>query len=168
MRWAQFPRFATAAAAATVVAVVALAGCFETTNQCQQDFDCDYDNVCANTHTCVSPNDVHRIAVRWTVRGNPATAETCMGIASLEITIVDDGASLTSTYAPVPCMTGIFTFDKLPLGFNRLTLTVFEVGGGSEQHAEDIIERQDIQVDLGLGSLPVDAGVIDAAPPPPP
>jgi hypothetical protein len=159
MRWAQFPRFATAAATVTLVALVGAAGCFTSGNQCQQDYDCGGGDVCANTHECVGAGDVHRIAVRWTVRGNPASETTCAGIASLEITIVDDVSSATTGYAPVPCPTGIFTFDKLPVGFNRLTLNVNGTDGATESFNANIADGTDILFDLGLGSLPVDAGV---------
>lgn len=159
MRWAQFPRFVTVTAAATLVAVAASAGCFETSNTCQRDFDCNGGSVCANTRECAAASDVHRVAVRWSVRGNPAGVDTCAGIANLELDIFDDVSGATSGYAPVPCQLGMFTFDKLPLAFNRVTLTAYAVSGGSESFTATIYEGQDIQFDLGLGSLPVDAGL---------
>ncbi len=159
MRWAQFPRFTTGARFATLVVVVASAGCFETGNQCQRDFDCRGGDVCANTHECLGASEVYRVAVRWTVRGNPASATTCAGITSLEITVVDDASSTTSSYAPVPCEIGIFTFDKLPVGFNRLTLTAYGSDGLTESYPANIGDSAEVQFDLGIGTLPPDAGV---------
>src|SRR5688500_13416791 len=87
-----------------------LAGCLQRRAECVIDGDCDGGDVCANTHVCVTAAQVHRVVVRWTVAGNPASAATCAPIPELSLSVLDDDSSDRSDYAPVPCATGMFTF----------------------------------------------------------
>jgi hypothetical protein len=133
---------------ALLVATVALAGCgSDGSGTCMTDSQCGGD-VCARDGECLPASEIQSVKVTWTIRGQAASAMTCA--ASPSFLLQFDGYSYGDSfgYAPVPCMEGQFTMDKLPTRF--------------------------VQVDVGLdnagsflGSKPIDAsGVVafDLAP----
>ena len=153
--------------------VLPLAGC-PTGSECTTDFDCSGGTVCANTHDCLSPELVRRVAIRWTVRGNPADETTCAPIPNLDLAVFDTETDDQASYAPVPCAPGQFVFDKLPTQFDRVMLRVVN---GAETLMADIPSGApaDVLLDFTSGDLPapdaaplpdaneiVDAGVPDA------
>jgi hypothetical protein len=157
-----------------VVLVLPLAGC-PTGNQCTTDFDCSVGTVCANTHDCLSPELVRRVAIRWTVRDNPADEVTCGPIPNLDLAVFDRETDDQASYAPVPCAPGQFVFDKLPTQFDEVMLRV--VNGAETLMAEIPGGAGPAEVFLNFtsGDLPavdaapvpdatpiLDAGVIDA------
>jgi hypothetical protein len=154
--------------------VLPLAGC-PTGSECTTDFDCGGGLVCANTHDCLSPELVRRVAIRWTVRDNPADEITCAPIPNLDLAVFDSETDDQASYAPVPCAPGQFVFDKLPTQFDRVMLRVVN---GSETLMADIPSgagSADVLLNFTSGDLPApdaapvpdaaqvpDAGVIDA------
>jgi hypothetical protein len=147
------------------LAVLPLASCFGGGYECTTDFDCGAGSVCANTHDCLSPGSVQRVAVHWTVRGNRADDVTCAPIASLDLAVFDDESDDQASYAPVPCTSGQFVFDKLPSNFDRVLLRVID--GGETVEGRIPPGGGDVYLDLTTGALPdIDAGpVVDASPP---
>lgn len=151
-----------------------LAGC-PVGSQCTTDFDCSAGTVCANTHDCVSPELVHRVAIRWTILGNPADATTCAPIPNLDLAVFDSETDDQASYAPVPCATGQFVFDKLPIQFDRVLLRVVNGGETVEATIPGGAGATEVTLDFTSGDPPavdaapvpdatpdVDAGVIDA------
>lgn len=147
---------------AALAAVIALAGCPRGGDECVTDLDCGGGLVCANTHDCVGPGEVKRLVIRWTVLGFPASDTTCAPIPSLEVSVYDDDTADYANYAPVPCATGQFTFDKLPIGMDRMRLLVLATG---EMHEAAVPAGDgDLSFDLESGSVPPpDAALPDAA-----
>jgi hypothetical protein len=145
-----------AAAAAAALA----AGCPPTTDRCVQDVDCG-GAVCANTGECVAAHTVHRVQVRWTVGGAAADAFRCAPIAELSLTVHEEDTGDESTYAPVPCEVGQFTFAKLPRRFDRLRLRALATG---EVHWAWIDDADDVRISFDFETG--DRFVPDAAPGP--
>jgi hypothetical protein len=79
--------------------------------------------VCARDGVCVPANEVYTVHTTWTLNGQPASASTCMQAPDLEIDFTSssyDGYGYG--YAPVPCMEGEFTVDKLETYYNYVQL----------------------------------------------
>jgi hypothetical protein len=144
-----------------LVAVLPLAGC-PGGNECTTDFDCNAGYVCANTHDCLSPNLVHRVGIYWTVRGNPADEITCGPIPTLDLGVFDSQTDDQRSYAPVPCASGQFIFDKLPTQFDRVLLRVTNGAETVEAPIPDGPLSADVYLDFTVGDLPA----VDAAPVP--
>ena len=157
-----------------LVAVVPLAGC-PGGNECTTDFDCNAGYVCANTHDCLSPELVRRVAVYWTVRDNRADEVTCGPIPTLDLAVFDSETDDQASYAPVLCQYGQFVFDKLPIQFDRVLLRVTNGVETVEANIPSGAGPADIYLNFTEGDLPAvdaapvadanvvpDAGVIDA------
>jgi hypothetical protein len=95
-----------------------------TTHQhCQSDSSCTGGDVCARDGGCWSASKVYPAHVSWTLRGMPATRTTCEATPELEIgfyTAISGDNDLG--YAPVPCVAGKFSVDKLPNTFTGVKL----------------------------------------------
>ncbi|HVK89013.1 MAG TPA: hypothetical protein VM513_33060 [Kofleriaceae bacterium] len=101
-----------------------LAGCPSTTGgECLNDPDCEGSEVCGRDGTCASSSSVRQVTVMWTVNGAPATMTSCAAHPDLFVTF-HAGPGDTLGYAPVPCFTGQFNIDKLPLRFTSAELGV--------------------------------------------
>jgi hypothetical protein len=98
---------------------------------CQQDSDCNGTSgsdagsgngeVCARDGQCVPASEVQTVHTVWTVGGQPASTATCANNADLEI----DFSSTTGFgygYAPVPCVEGEFTVDKIETYYDYVQL----------------------------------------------
>jgi len=141
---------------------IAVAGCPVGGGECTLDSDCVGGDVCANTHDCRAAGAVTRLVIRWTLWGAPADASNCAGLGDLEITIRDrEEPANVASWSPVPCAAGRFTFDKLPVEYDRCEIHAPRTG---ESH-EDVIPAGggELTFDMTSGSVPVDAGVVDAA-----
>jgi hypothetical protein len=91
--------------------------------ECSVDRDCSGSEVCARDGACASPSSVRDVKATWTVRGMPATAESCAGHPDLYITFEGNpGESLG--FSPVPCLNGLFTVTKLPRTYTRVELGI--------------------------------------------
>lgn len=157
-----------------VLTMLPLAGC-PTGSECTTDFDCGSGYVCANTHDCLSPELVRRVAIRWTVLGNPADETTCGPIPNLDLAVFDSETDDQRSYAPVPCATGQFIFDKLPTQFDRILLRVVTGVETVEANIPGGAGPAEVFLNLTSGDPPavdaapiadaapiIDAGVIDA------
>jgi hypothetical protein len=91
---------------------------------CESDAACGTGNVCARDGECLASTDVRIIHVTWTVNGQPASASTCATSPGLDITFLGNGAEGTDQFgfAPVPCMEGKFTVDKMPTRYSEVAL----------------------------------------------
>jgi hypothetical protein len=91
---------------------------------CESDTACGTGNVCARDGECLAATDVRIIHVTWTVNGQPASASTCSTSPGLDITFLGNGAEGTDQFgfAPVPCMEGKFTVDKMPTRYAEVAL----------------------------------------------
>lgn len=98
-------------------------------NRCRSDSQCSSGQVCTRTHDCLPPDQVRTVHAEWTVRGMEASLQTCAAVRDLQITfLVGAGNSQPQSFAPVPCVQGKFTVDKLPVTYDRV-----ELGGTSGQ-----------------------------------
>lgn len=117
--------------------LLAVASCGVPGPECEADLDCGGGAVCANTRECYGAGAVHRVVVRW----SPAA---CAG--ELELSVFDDDSGDFAHYAPVLCSLGVFTFDKLPVHFDRVRLRQLE--GGSSGEAAIPADGGEVVVDL--------------------
>jgi len=119
---------------ALVALLVPLAGCpRQSDGVCDEDVDCDAPLVCARgDHLCVSESEVRFTRTEWTINGAPASIATCVGV-TLYIQFQSDLFEDDFGFAPVPCETGVFTVDKLPVRYRAVELGVD--GGGPRDRA---------------------------------
>jgi hypothetical protein len=93
----------------------------DVSGDCTSDDACRDGQVCARSGGCYPASQIRSIQVTWTLDGQPASAETCSGSQDLEIDFHgSDGGSLG--FAPVPCVAGKFSIDKLPVSFTSVRL----------------------------------------------
>jgi hypothetical protein len=103
-----------------LASLLLLAACPAPGPECGDGITCTADEVCANTHECYPPDQVHAVTVHWTIRGQPASATTCPD-PNLELSIQQFGADAL-TYSPVVCANGFFGFDKLPVDYDGVAV----------------------------------------------
>lgn len=93
----------------------------DVSGDCTRDDSCRNGEVCARSGGCYPASQIRSIQVTWTLDGMPASAETCGASQDLEIDFHGrDGGSLG--FAPVPCVAGKFSIDKLPVSFTSVRL----------------------------------------------
>ena len=124
-----------------------LAGCPTSGGECTLDVDCLEGDVCANTHVCLAPAAVHYVSIQWTIEGAAATVDTCAAIGDLSVTAEDsEYEDRRTSWFPVPCATGRFTADKLPVEYDRAIVTVDATGA---RYTADIpASGGDVVIDL--------------------
>ena len=88
------------------------------------DESCGTGNVCARDGECLAAGDVRIIHVAWTVNGQAAGTTSCAQFPNLDITFLGDSSNGTDQFgfAPVPCMEGKFTVDKMPKRYVEVAL----------------------------------------------
>ena len=101
------------------IAIVLLAACSHDGESCTVDGDCG-DDVCARTNVCAPKSQVWSVHVTWTVNGVPPTAASCASLDPLEIGFYSQTESIA--FAPVPCIAGLYSIDKLPIEMDEVTL----------------------------------------------
>jgi hypothetical protein len=117
-------------ALALALPALALVGCMErsggyypdpgpqpigTTGSCTMDADCGGGGqVCARDGGCYPSTEVRAAVVTWTLHGQPASTSTCANSNDLQLDFGDDANRYGFGFAPVPCVEGRFSIDKLP------------------------------------------------------
>lgn len=96
---------------------------------CHQDAECGTGDVCARDGECLPSDEVRVAHVTWTVNGQAADTATCGDDANLELDFYSGADSYG--YAPVPCVEGKFTVDKLPVWYSSVELSRAGDQGGS-------------------------------------
>jgi hypothetical protein len=86
----------------------------DTSNVCMFDTDCGAGNVCARDGGCYAASQVKSASVSWTLQGQPASQTTCASSTDLQLDFIDGAGRPGFGFAPVPCMEGRFSIDKLP------------------------------------------------------
>jgi hypothetical protein len=91
---------------------------------CTSDASCGTNQVCARDGECLASSEVRIIHVSWTVNGQPAGTGSCSQHPGLDITFIGNGAEGYDQFgfAPVPCMEGKFTVDKMPKRYAQVAL----------------------------------------------
>jgi hypothetical protein len=84
--------------------------------------DCPGDQVCARSSECLPADQVRRVSANWSVRGQAASATTCAPAPTLYLLFYSADPNDTFGYAPVPCVAGLFTIDKLPVRFTSVEI----------------------------------------------
>ncbi len=103
---------------------VLLTGCpANQTPECTQDRDCGTE-LCTRNGECHPASEVYAVKVTWTIRGAPASDNTCTETPDFYLQF--DAAAIDDVfgYAPVPCNAGQFSIDKLPARFTQVELGV--------------------------------------------
>ncbi len=115
---------------ALVLAAFLGSGCFTPVgdDSCRVDSDCG-DAVCTRIGECTS--QAYALRIHWTIRGQAANvAGACDGISELEVLVGDPSVAAEHGIRPVPCSSGSFFFDKLPLGYTQVGVSAFGNSGG--------------------------------------
>ena len=90
---------------------------------CRSDGDCSGGDVCARDGGCWAPSEVRPAHATWALRGKPASPTTCAAAPDLQIGFYAPSSSIDELgYAPVPCVQGKFSVDKLPVAYTRVRL----------------------------------------------
>ena len=89
---------------------------------CHQDTECGTGYVCARDGECMTPASVRIIHVTWTLKGQVASADTCKTAPPLELAFTDLSGAGQFGFAPVPCMEGKFTVDKMPIVYTGVQM----------------------------------------------
>lgn len=122
-----------ALALALCVAAVAAAGCLrdggrdgEGDGECARDADCDGE--CTRTNECVEAGTAIRVEVEWTIAGVAPSEESCAPIGELEVIFYEADEEVTN-YAPIPCLIGSSTYDKMPPRIDRVEMLAYSDDG---------------------------------------
>lgn len=109
-----------------VVLIALLSGCMGSPSggECHIDSDCGGSDVCARDMTCTAKSEVRSVTATWTVKGMPASVTSCGSHTDLFIQFLSSTATDELGYAPVPCMNGLFTIDKLPKRYFQVELGI--------------------------------------------
>jgi hypothetical protein len=98
---------------------------------CRTDRDCGGDFVCTRVGECASESSVYALRVEWTVHGlTTDQAGACTDVGDLELAITDPTTGGQHAVRPVPCIAGSFYFDRLPVGYTEVSMSVYAMGGG--------------------------------------
>jgi hypothetical protein len=111
-----------------VLVVPILAGCPVQGDECDEDFECEAGFVCARDHACLLPEEVRATTTTWTINGGPANTVVCDN-HDLFIRFENSANPQDDLgFRPVPCFTGQFVVDKLPVRFDNVELGVVDDG----------------------------------------
>jgi hypothetical protein len=108
-----------------------LAACFSGAGDdtCRIDRDCG-DLLCTRTGDCAAADGIYALRIEWTVNGQTTDqAGACTVIDELEVSVIDPSTDDAHTVRPVPCLSGSFFFDKLPLSFTEVAVTAYASSG---------------------------------------
>jgi hypothetical protein len=97
---------------------------------CRTDRDCG-DLVCTRVGECASSAGIYALRVEWTVHGlTTDQAGACSDVGDLELGVSDPTTGMQFAVRPVPCSAGLYFFDKLPVGYTEVSMSVYSTGGG--------------------------------------
>jgi hypothetical protein len=138
-------------AGVAAIALAALPACLDGGGErCRTDDQCG-NQVCTNVGECTPADSVVSAQVRWTIHGDapsPTDPSPCTdaGVAELSVEL-DDFSQGRTTYRPVPCDLGQWTFTALPPRFDAVWVTAYDAVGrhldarnASLQAGENLIE----------------------------
>lgn len=91
-------------------------------DRCGSDATCTGGDVCTRNGDCLAPSEVRAVRVTWLVSGKTPDEATCDPHPNLRIEVYPEDERDRVDYAPVPCVAGLFTIDKLPTTFDRVWL----------------------------------------------
>lgn len=113
---------------------------------CKVDSGCA-EGVCANaTHVCTDRAQVRDVKTTWTLRGAPATPQTCAASPNLEIAFYRTEIDFVG-FSPVPCQLGQFVIIHLPFPYIEVGLA----GIGKPRGARMLIpDGDEVMFDLDL------------------
>ncbi len=98
---------------------------------CTSDTQCGTGEVCARDSECLPSGDVYAVHVTWTLQGQMANSTTCASSPDLELDFTSTTAGWWG-YAPVPCVEGKFSIDKLPIWYTTVQLGLeYNTAGGA-------------------------------------
>lgn len=106
----------------------------DTSYGCHKDDECGGD-VCARDGECMPADDVVTVHVTWTVNGQAASTDSCASTPNLDLTFFGSQGDEFG-FAPVPCVEGKFTVDKLPIWYGSVQLSRsgdYGTGGGTSE-----------------------------------
>lgn len=107
---------------AALLSLAILAGCGGNgTSMCTTDSQCGGDT-CARTGECLPASEIQSVKVTWTIQGQPASATTCASSPSFLLEFDGQDYGDAFGYAPVPCMEGQFSMDKLPTRYVQVDI----------------------------------------------
>jgi hypothetical protein len=106
--------------------VLACAGCPRGGGgeECVVNSECAADEVCGRDKACTDPSNVREVTVTWTVNGSPANTQSCAQQTDFSLTFFGDDFGDELGFTPVPCVTGQFFIDRLPLRFHTVELGI--------------------------------------------
>jgi hypothetical protein len=114
---------------------------------CHQDSDCgptfpgdagSNGLVCARDGECLASTAVRIIHVTWTLEGQAASTATCATAPPLELAFADPAGGSQFGFAPVPCMEGKFTVDKMPIIYTSVSMgSEYNYGDGGAKGTFD-------------------------------
>lgn len=112
--------------------------------ECHTDSQCG-DDVCAPSGECLARSAVHEVAIRWTINSAAVGAVSCSGHANLFVKFDGTDYGDTLRFAPVACLQGQFSVDRLPkryvqveLGFEGSTGDVSPIDAATTQVQFDL------------------------------
>jgi hypothetical protein len=113
----------------TIATIALLVGCAaperrDPFGDCEFDSECFPEEVCARNDECMPPDRVRVARVTWTVAGAAASDTTCATIPDLLLWFRNPSSADKFGFEPVPCHAGLFTVDKAPLYYDRVSLGV--------------------------------------------
>ena len=114
--------------------------------KCMVDRDCG-GQTCARDGECLPASEIRMVKITWTVRGQQANATNCAGTPSFELSFTSQANDFFG-YAPVPCVQGQFTMDKLPTFYDAVELDAD--GSGSYLGASVIGAGATVSFDLSI------------------
>ena len=133
-------------------AIVWLAACGgpDSPNYCTVDSECSGGDVCAHTHECLPPGQVHSVTIHWTIGGQPASATTCTGIDHLDVGYENSGDATDQVlFSPVMCNEGEFPNDKWPTRYDIADVDAISPTGNTfGQNAIPSDPTVDVTVDV--------------------
>jgi hypothetical protein len=125
--------------ALALVLLLTAAACGGSSNApmyCDANTPCTGNDVCARTHECLAPDQVHSVTIHWTLGGQPPTATTCAGISELEVGYVNSSdATDQVVFSPVSCAEGAFPNDAWPTRYDQAFVTAVAPGNSTTNQA---------------------------------